>query len=110
MENVTGKAAIHVLDRGDTATDYFYLFDCLWQGQGPEVVTDSLSFGLGTLFIANRFEQRGGSIVANDGNQSAYLAFSDLPESMRPARFKNFIEIGPIDKTGRTQLTVIQQR
>ncbi len=108
MENVTGDSAIHVLDQGDTATYYFYLFDCVWQGLGPKVVSDSLSFGLGTLFIANLFEQRGGSLVSRAGSQSASVAFGKLPDSMLPIQFREFISAGP-DAAGKAQLTVIHQ-
>ncbi len=68
MENVTGAVAIQVTDRGSTSTNYFSQVDCLWRGRGPQVVTDTQSNGVGTLFVSTRFEQSGaGSLVAQRG-------------------------------------------
>ena len=81
MENVYGDVALHVLDVGGTATAYFILYDCLWRGTGPKVVSDSLSFGLGTLFVATRFEQSGGSIVSPAGSQTVFEMDSEMAAS-----------------------------
>jgi hypothetical protein len=70
MEDVTGEVAIDALDTGSTATYYFYLVDCLFRGRGPRVVSDSLSWHGGTLFLDTEFAQRGGSVVADSAGQT----------------------------------------
>ena len=73
MDNVTGAVAIEVTDTGSTATNYFSQVDCVWRGRGPKVVTDTQSNGVGTLFVATRFEQiSAGSLVSQSGAQSLF--------------------------------------
>lgn len=72
MEDVTGKVAIDVTDEGSTATYYFTMIDSLWRGRGPAVVTDTQSWGVGTLFIDTTFAQSGGSIVAPTGDNTLF--------------------------------------
>lgn len=70
FKDITGSVAIDILDSGSTATYFFTQVDCLWEGVGPGVVTDTQSGAVGTLFIDTEFNQANGSIVAGTGTQS----------------------------------------
>jgi len=82
IDNVAGDVGIHVLDDGSTATDYFIQYDCLWKGRAPKVVTDSQSFGIGTLFVRSRFEASDAALVARAGAQAVSAWDSTFPASM----------------------------
>lgn len=102
FENVLGDVGIHVTDSGSTATYYFAQIDCLWKGIGPKVVTDTLSFGMGTLFIDSVFSQSGGSILADGKNQTLYALGSSITGSAKlgPVETGMFLnsKMPPVDR------------
>ncbi len=84
INNVHGHTAIEVADHGSTATYYFYMLNSEWRGSGPEVVTDTQSNGIGTLFVNTVFGQRGGTLVAPTGRQVLSAWGSQITGSAQP--------------------------
>ena len=67
MQDVRGRVALETVDSGSTFSAFIDQFDCLWSGQGPLVVSDVQSGGIGTLFVNTEFAQRGGQLVGAGG-------------------------------------------
>jgi len=94
MEDVGGPVAIDVTDDGSTATYYFMVVDSVWRGRGPAVVTDTQSWGVGTLFVGTEFAQSGGSIVADAPAQSLFAWGSRVTGSANIGTVQSGLFIG----------------
>lgn len=96
FHDVTGLAgaAIDVEDTGGTSnSNFFTQVGCVWEGTGPDVVTDTQAGLVGTLFIDTKFAQLNGSIVANTGNQTLFAWNSEIAggASVGSVRYGAFI-------------------